>query len=246
MCEDNEANSMLAQQLFASTGIELDIAKNGREGVELFRQKAYDLVLMDIQMPEMDGYQATGYIRNELSSGIPIIALTAHSVSKEKEKCIAAGMNDYLPKPFKKNELFDKVRQWIRTEREAEREFPADLQITEALIDSGGFAFSLDMIRDASNGNRNFENQMLALFLKESADVLEEIKTCYREQDWKTISKRAHKLKSSFGMFEMDTAILNYLEHEISPDGAKEQIELLEKQVNQSHQRIHSLMNQNG
>lgn len=253
MCEDNEANSMLAQQLFGSTGIELDIAKNGKAGVELFQQKTYDLVLMDIQMPEMDGYQATEYIRRELSSNIPIIALTAHSVSKEKEKCLAAGMNDYLPKPFKKAELFDKIRQWIQTEREGEGEGERgggesvagwqSQRVDESLVGSGKFAFSLDMIREASNGSKEFENQMLKLFLKESADVMEEIKTRYQEQDWKTISKRAHKLKSSFGMFEMETAVLNYLEHEITPEGAKEHIEALENQIRLAHQHIHTLMN---
>lgn len=245
MCEDNEANALLAQQLFASTGVELDLARNGREGVELFRQQPYDLVLMDIQMPEMDGYQATEYIRRELSSDTPIIALTAHSVSKEREKCLAMGMNDYVPKPFKKSELFDKVRLWIHAGLETTNKSALNSQERAAdnPADPGTLVFSVEMIREAANGNREFEQQMLKLFLKESAEVMEEIKTLYNSQDWRTLSKRAHKLKSSFGMFEMETAVLNYLEHELTPEGAKEQIDALEKQIQLAHRHIHSLMN---
>ncbi len=116
MCEDSRLNLFFAQQLFDMTNLELDTAKNGKEGIEMFKQKSYDVVLMDIQMPEMDGYQATEYIRKELGSKTPIIAITAHSITKEKEKCFEVGMNDYLSKPFKKNELFEKISHWIKTE----------------------------------------------------------------------------------------------------------------------------------
>lgn len=227
MCEDNKANCALANMLFASTQIQLDIAENGKRGVELFQQKRYDLVLMDIQMPEMDGYQAAQYIRNELQSKTPIIALTAHSIIKEKEKCIAAGMNDYLSKPFKKNELFAKIEQWLELDNHDE------------------ISFSLEMIREASNGNTDFENQMLTLFIEQSSEALEELKKWELEQDWTSISRQAHQLKSSFGMFEMDLTTLNLLEHGTDRLKTMEQIQALENQIKLAHRHIHSLMKNN-
>lgn len=230
MCEDNEANRMLAQQLFASTNIELDMAENGNVGIELLQQKNYDLVLMDIQMPEMDGYQTTDHIRNKLQSQVPIIALTSHSVIKEKEKCLAMGMNDYLSKPFRKDELFDKIHQWLTNEKQ--------------LNDSNEVAFSLDLLREASIGNVEFENQLLNLFIEQSAKGLEEIKNWQLQEDWDSISRMAHQLKSSFGMLGMDTSILDLLERKVDPSEYTKQIKALENQIELAHRHIHTLIDQ--
>lgn len=229
MCEDNEANRILAQHLFDSTNIELDMAENGKIGVELFQQKKYDVVLMDIQMPEMDGYQATAYIRNELDSETPIVALTALSITKEKEKCVAAGMNDYLSKPFKKSELFDLISPWLKTE--------------ETAPEKEEFAFSMEIIQEASLGNAGFEKQMLHLFLEQSAESFEKMKHWYAEQDSDAISKQAHQLKSSFGMFLMDTQLLDVIEKRINPSELNKQLEALEKQIFRAHEHIQELMN---
>lgn len=228
MCEDNEANRILAQHLFDSTNIDLDMAENGKIGVELFRHKKYDVVLMDIQMPEMDGYQATACIRHELKSETPIVALTAHSIVKEKEKCIAAGMNDYLSKPFKKSELFDLISPWLKVEEK-------DTQQEE-------LAFSLEIIREASLGNTQFENQMLQLFLEQSTESLEKMRRWYSEQDWDAISKQAHQLKSSFGMFLMDTSLLERIEKRISHSELDKQLEELSEHIQRAHAHIHQLM----
>jgi PAS domain S-box-containing protein len=231
MCEDNEANRILAQHLFAATNIELNIAENGKIGVEMFRQKEYDVVLMDIQMPEMDGYQATACIRKDLKSETPIVALTAHSIAKEREKCIAAGMNDYLSKPFKKSELFDLISQWLKTEK--------------AAPEKEAFAFSLEIIREASMGNTSFEHQMLNLFLEQSAESMEKLKQLYILQDWDAISKQAHQLKSSFGMFLMDTSLLDKIEKRVDHSELDNQLERLEKQILRANEYIQQLIKQN-
>lgn len=230
MCEDNEANRMLAQQLFAATNIELDMAENGKTGIELLQQKTYDLILMDVQMPEMDGYQTTDYIRNKLQSSIPIIALTAHSIMKEKEKCLAMGMNDYLSKPFRKDELFDKIHQWLNNEKQ--------------LMDDHEVAFSLDILREASMGNIEFENHLLNLFIEQSANGLEEIKNWQLQKEWDSISRMAHQLKSSFGMLGMDTSILDLLERKVDPSEYPKQIKALENQIELAHRHIHTLIDQ--
>jgi PAS domain S-box-containing protein len=229
LCEDNEANRLLAQHLFDSTNIELDIAENGQIGVELFQQKQYDIVLMDIQMPEMDGYQATEYIRHELQSNTPIVALTAHSITKEKDKCLAMGMNDYLSKPFKKSELFDLITPWLKTGAKRENQ-------TEV-------AFSLEIIREASLGNSDFEKQMLNLFLDQSVESLDKMKRFYSDKDLSSLSKQAHQLKSSFGMFLMDLSLLDQIEKGINQTELEQQIQDLETQIKAAHHHIHLLIN---
>jgi signal transduction histidine kinase/CheY-like chemotaxis protein len=109
LAEDNPVNQSLVVYVLKKSGIETDIADNGAIAIEKMKSGNYDLVLMDIQMPEMDGYEATSIIRKELHSNIPIIALTAHALNEEKEKCLRLGMNDYLSKPFDPKELYNKI-----------------------------------------------------------------------------------------------------------------------------------------
>ena len=109
LAEDNQLNQMLVMHFSKTYGYNTDVADNGRIAVEKLREKHYDLVLMDMQMPEMDGYEATTIIRSELKSSIPIIALTAHAMSGEKEKCLSLGMNDFISKPFDPKDLHKKI-----------------------------------------------------------------------------------------------------------------------------------------
>ncbi|RYZ54281.1 MAG: response regulator [Sphingobacteriales bacterium] len=107
--EDHPLNQILVLHFSSKYGFETEIAENGRLAVEKLQANHYDLVLMDMQMPEMDGYEATKIIRTEMGRDIPIIALTAHAMSGEKEKCLALGMNDFVTKPFDPQQLYDKI-----------------------------------------------------------------------------------------------------------------------------------------
>ena len=112
MAEDNLMNQLLAKKVFAKWNCKIDFADNGQIAIDKLNVNDYDLVLMDLQMPELDGYQTTKYIRNEMrqpKSEIPIIAITAHALSGESAKCISIGMNDYISKPFNQLELFEKI-----------------------------------------------------------------------------------------------------------------------------------------
>ena len=118
MAEDNPMNQLLARKVFAKWNCSIDFANNGKLAIAKLSEKEYDLVLMDLQMPEMDGYQATKYIRKELTgsvSDIPIIAITAHALSGESEKCISIGMNDYISKPFDQQELYGKILRSLKS-----------------------------------------------------------------------------------------------------------------------------------
>ena len=120
MAEDNVMNQFLAKKVFGKWNCAIDFAQNGQEAVDMLKAKDYDLILMDLQMPEMDGYQATKHIREQLNgpkASIPIIAITAHALAGESDKCIAIGMNDYISKPFDREVLFEKLIKHLNINR---------------------------------------------------------------------------------------------------------------------------------
>jgi CheY-like chemotaxis protein len=113
LVEDNVVNQMVAEALLEKRGFDVVVAGNGREGLEAFRRSRFDLVLMDIQMPEMDGFEALAAIRAlEAGSGrrTPVVALTAHAMKEDRERCLAAGMDDYLSKPIEASRLYSIIR----------------------------------------------------------------------------------------------------------------------------------------
>jgi len=112
--EDNTLNQKLALHILGQLDVDSDLASNGIEAIEKIKAKPFDLILMDIQMPEMDGLTATSIIRNELNNEVPIIALTAHAMKEEIEKCMKAGMNDHVTKPFKKELLIEKMAAFAK------------------------------------------------------------------------------------------------------------------------------------
>src|SRR5262249_12779566 len=119
LVEDNEINQQIAVELFESAGAQIKVANNGREAVETLSQgpqpTQFDVVLMDLQMPEMDGYQATAKLRADPRFiTLPIIAMTAHATIEERQRCLAAGMNDHVSKPIDPASLFDTVSKFFR------------------------------------------------------------------------------------------------------------------------------------
>ena len=117
VAEDNTINQLVAKSILSKLDFQIDIAENGKQAVAMLRKKAYDLIIMDCQMPEMDGYQATEAIRKskELAekSSIPIIAMTANAMNGDREKCLHSGMNDYISKPLEPQDLLDIVEKWL-------------------------------------------------------------------------------------------------------------------------------------
>ena len=113
LVEDNRFNRQIAKTFLDHAFVEVTEAENGAVAVELAQKHDFDLVLMDIQMPVMDGYAATALLRQQLGLTTPIVALTANAIKGEREKCLAAGMDDYLTKPFREEELLSKVSRWV-------------------------------------------------------------------------------------------------------------------------------------
>lgn len=118
LVEDNHANQRLGKAFLELMGIEVDIAEDGFEAVEAVRARSYDAILMDIQMPGMNGLDATAAIRGLNGGRIPIIAMTAHAMKDDREKYLAAGMDDYLPKPVSRGALAATLAKWLPAGRD--------------------------------------------------------------------------------------------------------------------------------
>jgi len=118
LAEDNEVNRTIALRLLQRAGYCADAVSNGRQAVEAVCHGNYDLVLMDIQMPEMDGFEATAEIQRRLGPGVcpPIVAMTANSLQGDRDRCLVAGMSDYISKPLRLDDLLHTLRRWITTE----------------------------------------------------------------------------------------------------------------------------------
>src|SRR6202022_1826283 len=121
LVEDNAVNRVLAVRLLEKRGHTVAVAGNGKEALAALEKQAFDLVLMDVQMPEMDGFEATAALREkEKTTGIhlPIIAMTAHAMKGDRERCLAAGMDGYLSKPFQTEELFEAIEKTLSVPEE--------------------------------------------------------------------------------------------------------------------------------
>ncbi len=115
MVEDNEVNQQVAQEILSGAGIKVFLASDGQEAVEAVKKNEYDAVLMDVQMPVLDGYEATRVIRSDPRyKELPIIAMTAHAMTGDREKSLEAGMNDHVTKPIDPNQLFATLVKWIQ------------------------------------------------------------------------------------------------------------------------------------
>ncbi|MBW2516940.1 MAG: response regulator [Deltaproteobacteria bacterium] len=133
LAEDNEINQQVAKEILEGAGLIVSLADNGRQAVEMLKERPYDVILMDIQMPVMDGYAATREIRNLKSEirNVPIIAMTAHAMAGDEEKSLAAGMNGHVTKPIDPDQLFGELQKWIGSPQERAKDTPADISAPE-------------------------------------------------------------------------------------------------------------------
>lgn len=194
LVEDNEMNSFIACKSLQYFGCKVDTASNGREAIEKLKTLNPDLILMDIQMPEMDGIEATKYIRNEMAISTPIIALTANAFKKDIDLYLSIGMNDYVTKPFEEGVLFNTIANTLNIKTKTPT---ASGTIHQNTPSEEIPLFDLTNIKTLSRGDQSFVNKMIEIFIDHTPTSMLEIKNAYELQDFITISKIAHRMKPS-------------------------------------------------
>jgi two-component system sensor histidine kinase/response regulator len=212
VAEDNEINQMVAENILTEVGYEVVIAHNGREALATFQSQAFDVILMDVHMPEMDGYQATAAIRaieQETGKHIPIIALTANAIKGDKELCFNAGMDSYVSKPFQSEELLDAIQALIsQNSMHTQASNPngasspgvdaksdqQDTQLMNRWIDQ-------DKVMDRLGGNLSLLNKVIGLFTERYPEQLASIKAAIDLGDSDKLQESAHALKGAIGNF---------------------------------------------
>ena len=211
LAEDNITNQKVAMSTLKNFGYSADIVKNGKEAVDAIKKIAYDIVLMDCQMPGMDGYEATNEIRKwekELKDGsadgsssnlesstgskrVPIIAMTAHALKGDREKCLNAGMDDYIAKPIHPKKLCDIIEKWLNEpEGRLEAEVVNESLPKDVIFDKGSFF-------DRLLGDEDLAKEILKGFIEDSLCQIRSIKEAFDNKDTNVIYRQAHSLKGA-------------------------------------------------
>ncbi len=237
LVEDNLTNQRVAMELLQSGGLNVDVAQNGREAIASVKKNAYHAVLMDIQMPDMDGFRATAKIReDEANGGLPIIAMTAHAMKGDRERCIEAGMDDYLTKPIDPERLFETLSKHVRTisadpgiaKQSGSDFFPQDLD-----------GVDVDAAMRRLGGNRGLFLRLLGEFDRDYGHYPQEIKDHIDNGELRKALLMSHTLRGiagNFGageLFEAASALEDALR-----EGESSQLEALTSSVSAESQRV--------
>jgi len=196
--DDNKMNRLVAGAMLKNYGCKLVYAIDGADALQKIKEHQPDIVLMDVQMPVMDGIEATRIIRRNISASLPVIALTALAIKGDEQKCRDAGMNDYLTKPFEESQLVSILSKWLvgneaSHQNKLEKELPANP------------VFSLSTIEALAQGDPDFVGEMIDLFIEQSAVSIQQMKTAFEKGDIPTIKKVAHRFKPSIDNMCIDT-----------------------------------------
>jgi CheY-like chemotaxis protein/anti-sigma regulatory factor (Ser/Thr protein kinase) len=208
--EDMALNQLLMKTLLDDFGFGHDIAGNGKIAIEKLQNKAYDIVLMDLQMPEMNGFEATEYIRNIMHSQIPIIALTADVTTADLQKCRAVGMNDYIAKPIDERLLYTKMIDLLRkmgSVQDLGSKDIVDIQGNEPLPVYKYIDLSYLHMRTKSNPELMIE--MISLYLKQTPPLILKMKQSVYENNLNALYSAVHKIIPSFAIVGMSKDIEN-------------------------------------
>ncbi|WP_207494963.1 response regulator [Aridibaculum aurantiacum] len=189
VAEDDKVSQFVLKLLLQQLQVEADIVNNGEQAVEQLKHKHYDLVLMDLQMPGMDGKQTTQHIRAELKSAIPVIAMTAFLADEEKQNCIKAGMNDYLSKPYTIEVLKEKMERVIAA--------------NDHRLKADNVEVNLEMVYEVAGNDAAYIKLMLETFISTMPANLQKIKDAANAGNWDLMYKSAHYCKSSLSVIKV-------------------------------------------
>jgi signal transduction histidine kinase/CheY-like chemotaxis protein len=215
--EDNEINQSLIKHLFKSWGLKYDLAKNGIEALEKLRRTRYDLILMDIQMPEMDGYTAAQEIRNSLKLNTPIIAMTAHALAGEREKCLSFGMNEYISKPIREEQLHELIARFTSLNTLVSKQ-----KVKEVNPDAKEYKYiNLEYMKEVSGGNREYEKTVTEQFIEAIPADLLQLQETWQDKHINEMQQLAHNMKTTISVMGLNETLqpcLDALEFETLTD----------------------------
>jgi len=214
LVEDNLMNQKVLGAFLFRWGVDYDLASNGKMAIYKLERMAYHLILMDIQMPQMDGYSATEYIRQKMNINTPIIAMTAHAFAGEREKALGFGMNDYISKPVREQDLHHIIAPYLTlpgnipsTQVKAE-----DLNTQNSGPDSDGLQIDYNFLLESAKGNKEYLLGIFELFIRQAPAELNSIETAMTAENFEEISKKVHSLKSTAGYAGMSKSFVPLLE----------------------------------
>ena len=195
--EDIVLNQLLMKTLLDEFGFERDIAENGKIAIEMLNQKTYDVVLMDLQMPVMNGFDATNYIRNTLKLDIPIIALTADVTTVDLAKCKSVGMNDYIAKPVDERVLHSKIAGLVKKTAHKEVNEPALEVSAENTVKS---CIDLNYLNHCTKSNPKLMMEMISAYLEQTPPLVSTMKQSLADSNWSLLYASVHKMIPSFSI----------------------------------------------
>lgn len=201
LVEDHDINQLLGKTLLEEQGIITTLAENGKEALLKVEQERFDLILMDIQMPVMNGEEASKIIRKQLKIDTPIIALTAHAIKGESEKYLNSGMNDYVNKPFEPEELYLKIAQHSNRQPKT----PVVKPQSKAKVANTNRLYQITSLKKMLEGNEAMVERMLNIFVEKTPKLLEDLSHAYQEKDLESLASIAHKLKSSLDLMKIQS-----------------------------------------
>jgi PAS domain S-box-containing protein len=230
--EDIPLNQLLMKTLLDDFGFERDMASNGKIAIEKLQAKSFDVILMDLQMPEMNGFEATDYIRNVLHSNIPIIALTADVTTVDLAKCKAVGMNDYIAKPVDEKLLFSKIVGLVRKpahamntglEIEAESIEIVDNKIIKCI--------DLQYLNTRTKSNPQLMMEMISLYLEQTPTLIAAMNKALADKDWGSLHAAVHKMIPSFAIMGIHADFGDMAKKVQEYAGALQQMDLMSDMV---------------
>lgn len=211
LVEDNRVNQLVAEEMLTAQGLRVDIADNGQKAIDVLISGTtrYDLILMDCQMPVLDGYDTTRAIRSGRAGSdnqsIPIIAMTAHAMTGDKERCLASGMNDYLAKPVDPNQMLEMLTLWISTTQSiAQNETPTISDTSTTIPPSFSGIWDKSKALTRVMGNEALLHQLIDMFRSEQPLRLQEMRSAITENDFDHLREQAHCLKGVAGNLGLD------------------------------------------
>jgi len=209
LVEDNEFNQIIAISMLEKWQVDIDTAENGKIAIEKLKSQKYDLILMDKQMPIMDGIQASKIIRQEMNLKVPIIALTANVLKGVISACKEAGMNDYISKPFEPEHLFHKIVSILNLNGSSnlelgENHLKSKKQMPDRLLD-------LSKLEKMMNNEDQMVNRMLVRFNDLTPNYIDDLHKAYNDQNWDKLSKIAHKIKPSINLVGVESLYTDFI-----------------------------------